>query len=162
MRRLGRFYAALARLPQVASMSTEVVYELAVPGGGGRQPGSWKRSPARTARSGRTTDRVRILAGRRPPTADPAAVLIDQQLAVSQRLRPGSTLHLLGVPSTAKVCPAGPASPGQSRPVPLSFRVAAVAAFDDQVVPAPRPGRRTAGAAESRIWRTGGGRGRPW
>jgi hypothetical protein len=28
---LGSFYAALGRLPQVASMSAEVVYELAVP-----------------------------------------------------------------------------------------------------------------------------------
>ena len=54
---LGGFYAALARLPQVASMSTEVVYELAVPGRGGtpaaaagsdRQPGRHARADART------------------------------------------------------------------------------------------------------------------
>jgi hypothetical protein len=134
---LGGFYTALARLPQVASMSPEVVYELAVPGGGGTPTGQLEAVASPDGTLGRTTDRVRILAGRRPPPAGPAAVMIDQQLAVRQRLRPGSTLRLRGVPSTAKVCPAGPAGPAQGRAVPLSFRISAVVAFDDQVVPAP-------------------------
>ena len=35
------------------------------------------------------------------------------------------------------VPPGGPAAPGRARPVPLAFRVSAVVAFDDQVVPSP-------------------------
>src|ERR1700722_2066307 len=101
---LGGFYTALARLPQVASMSTEVVYELAVPGGGGAPAGQLEAVASPDGTLGRTTDRVRILAGRRPLLADPSAVMIDQQLAARQRLRPGSTLRLFGVPSTAKGC----------------------------------------------------------
>ena len=47
---LRGFYAALARLPQVASMSTEVVYSLGRPRAQAAPPrGSWKRWPARTA-----------------------------------------------------------------------------------------------------------------
>src|SRR3984885_9254831 len=155
---LGGFYTALARLPQVASMSTAVVYELAVPGGGGTPSGQLEAVASPDGTLGRTTDQVRILAGRRPPPADPAAVMIDQQLAVRQRLRPGSTLRLLGVPSTAKVCPAGPASPAQSRPVPLSFRVSAVVAFDDQVVPAPGLAGAPRVLLSPGFWRTGEGR----
>jgi ABC-type antimicrobial peptide transport system permease subunit len=155
---LGGFYAALARLPQVTSMSTEVVYELAVPGGGGTPAGQLEAVASADGTLGRTTDQVRILAGRRPPPADPAAVMIDQQLAVRKRLRPGSTLHLLGVPSTAKVCPPGPASPAQGRPVPLSFRVSAVVAFDDQVVPAPGLGGAPRVLLSPGFWRTGAGR----
>src|ERR1700722_19577575 len=90
---LGGFYTALARLPQVASMSTAVVYELAVPGGGGTPSGQLEAVASPDGTLGRTTDRVRILAGRRPSSADPAAVMIDQQLAVSKQLRPGSTLR---------------------------------------------------------------------
>ena len=49
---LGGFYAALARLPQVASMSTEVVDELAVPGRGGAPAGQLEAVASRTGRSG--------------------------------------------------------------------------------------------------------------
>ena len=87
---LGGFYAALARLPQVASMSTEVVYELAVPDGGGAPAGQLEAVASPDGTLGRTTDRVRILAGRRPPSADPAAVMIDQQLAACV---PADRLH---------------------------------------------------------------------
>jgi len=48
---LAGFYRALAQLPQVAALSTEVVYELATPGRGG-VPAGWRRWPARTAPSG--------------------------------------------------------------------------------------------------------------
>ena len=118
---LGGFYTALARLPQVASMSTEVVYELAVPGGGGTPAGQLEAVASPDGTLGQTTDQVRILAGRRPPPAAPAAVMIDPQLAAQQRLRPGSTLHLLGVPSTAKVCPAAAGQPGATAPGSAGF-----------------------------------------
>jgi hypothetical protein len=154
---LGSFYAALARLPQVASMSTEVVYELAIPGGGG-PAGQLEAVASPDGTLGRTTDRVRILAGQRPPAADPADVMIDPQLAAQRRLRPGSTLHLVGVPSTAKVCPPQTASRVPRHPVPLSFRVSAVAAFDDQVVPAPGLGGAPRVLLSPGFWRDGAGR----
>ena len=83
--------------------------------------------------------------------------MVDPQLAAQQRVRPGSTLHLTGVPSTAKVCPAqlAPARPG--RPVPLTFRVSAVASFDDQVVPAPGLGGAPRVLLSPGFWRSGAG-----
>ena len=68
---LGSFYAALAQLPQVASMSTEVVYELAVPGGAGTPAGQLEAVASPDGTLGRTTDRVRILAGRPPALGRP-------------------------------------------------------------------------------------------
>ncbi len=122
----------LARLPQVALMS------LADPGRGGAPAGQLEAVASPDGTLGVTTDRVRILAGQRPPAADPADVMIDPQLASGQRLRPGSTLRLIGVPGTAKACPPQRAGSAPGRPVPLTFRVSAVAASDDQVVLAPR------------------------
>ena len=155
---LRGFYAALARLPQVASMSTEVVYTLAVPGRGGGPAGQLEAIASPDGTLGTATDRVRIVAGHRPPATDPADVMVDPQLAAQQRVRPGSTLHLTGVPSTAKVCPAqlAPARPGL--PVPLAFRVSAVASFDDQVVPAPGLGGAPRVLLSPGFWRSGAGR----
>jgi hypothetical protein len=110
---LHGFYAALARLPQVASMSTEVVYSLAIPGRGGAPNRQLEAIASPDGTLGRATDRVRIVAGQRPPATDPAAVVVDPQLAAQQRLRPGSTLHLIGqgMPGPAGPGPAGPAGP---------------------------------------------------
>ncbi len=155
---LGGFYAAMARLPQVASMSAEVIYELAVPGRGAAPAGQLEAVASPDGTLGVTTDRVRILAGQRPPAADPADVVIDPQLATGQRLRPGSTLHLIGVPSTAKVCPPQQARSAPGRPVPLTFRVSAVAAFDDQVVPAPGLAGAPRVLLSPGFWRSGAGR----
>ncbi len=155
---LHGFYAALARLPQVASMSTEVVYSLGVPGRRGAPARQLEAMASPDGTLGSATDRVRIVAGQRPPATDPADVIVDPQLAAQQRVRPGSTLHLIGVPSTAKVCPAqlAPARPG--RPVPLAFRVSAVASFDDQVVPAPGVGGAPRVLLSPGFWRSGAGR----
>ena len=155
---LGGFYAALARLPQVASMSTEVVYELAVPGRGGAPAGQLEALASPDGTLGVTTDRVRILAGQRPRAPGPADVMIDPQLATGQRLRPGSTLHLIGVASTAKACPPQRVGSAAGRPAPLTFRVSAVAAFDDQVVPAPGLGGAPRVLLSPGFWRTGAGR----
>jgi hypothetical protein len=155
---LGGFYTALARLPQVASMWTEVVYELAVPASGSAPAGQLEAIASPDGTYGQTTDRVRILAGQQPRSYDPAAVMVDQQLAARQRLRPGSTLHLLGVPSTAKVCPAQKAALAtQSRPVRLDFRVSAVVAFDDQVVPSPGLAGAPRVLLSPAFWRSGAG-----
>jgi hypothetical protein len=157
---LGGFYTALARLPQVASMWTEVVYELAVPASGSAPAGQLEAIASPDGTYGQITDRVRILAGQQPPSNDPAAVMVDQQLAARQRLRPGSTLHLLGVPSTAKVCPAQKAALAtQSRPVRLDFRVSAVVAFDDQVVPSPGLAAAPRVLLSPAFWRSGAGHG---
>ncbi|HXF22283.1 MAG TPA: FtsX-like permease family protein [Streptosporangiaceae bacterium] len=134
---LAGFYRALAQLPQVAALSTEVVYELATPGRGGVLAGRLEALASPDGTLGVTTNRVRILAGRWPARSDPAGVVVDPQLAAQQRLQPGSTVHLIGVPSTAKVCPPQPVRARPGHPVPLAFRVSAVAVFDDQVVPAP-------------------------
>ena len=116
------------------------------------RPGSWKRSPARMARSGAppTGSGSWLASARLPPTRPKSS--IDPQLAAQQRLQPGSTLHLLGVPSTAKVCPPQPARPGRP-PVPLAFRVSAVVAFDDQVVPAPGLGGAPRVLLSPSFWR---------
>jgi len=162
---LAGFYPALARLPQVAAMSTEVVYELAAAGRGAAPAAQLAALASPDGTLGVTTDRVRIIAGRWPASNDPAAVVVDPQLAAQQRLRPGSTVHLAGLPSTAKVCPPQrpvprPARPvpRPARPVPLAFRVSAVAAFDDQVVPAPGLGGAPRVLLSPAFWRDGAGR----
>ena len=154
---LRGFYPALARLPQVASMSTEVVYTLSVPGRGGGPAGQLEAIASPDGTLGTATDRVRIVAGHRPPAADPADVMVDPQLAAQQRVRPGGTLYLTGVPSTAKVCPAQLAPARPVRPVRLAFRVSAVASFDDQVVPAPGLGGAPRVLLSPGFWRSGAG-----
>ena len=77
----------------------------------------------------------------RRPGQDPAGRLfnpgaagqavIDQQLASLEHLRPGGTLHLLGVPSNPET-----GNPELGRAVPLAFRVTAIVVFDTQIVPA--------------------------
>ncbi len=53
--------------------------------------------------------------------------MIDQRLADMERLRPSGTLHLLGYPQKN-------GNRVGSRPVPLAFRVSAIAVFDDQII----------------------------
>jgi hypothetical protein len=154
----GGFYQALGRLPQVASIWTGVVYYLGLPVPGGN-PARLEAIASPDGAYGLTTDRVRILAGQRPAAGDPAAVMVDQQLAARQRLRPGSTLHLLGVPSTARTCPPAPGSTGApARAVPMAFRVSAVVAFDDQVAPAPGLTGGPRVLLTPGFWRSGAGR----
>ena len=61
---LAGFYPALARLPQVAALSTEVVYTLATPGRGSGAAGQLEALASPDGTLGVTTDRARILAGR--------------------------------------------------------------------------------------------------
>ena len=157
---MGGFYGRLARLPQVASIWTGVVYSLALPAPE-VPPGSQLEAVASPDGAlGTSTDRVRVLAGRPADPADPRAVMIDQELAAAAHVRPGGTLRLLGVPSTAKTCTTGggPAAPGRARPVPLAFRVSAVVAFDDQVVPSPGLSGAPRVLLSPAFWRSGAGR----
>jgi putative ABC transport system permease protein len=156
---LGGFYGRLARLPQVASIWTGVVYSLALPPPA--PPGSQLEAVASPDGAlGTSTDRVRVLAGRPFDPADPRAVMVDQELAAAAHVRPGGTLRLLGVPSTPKTCATGggPAAPGRARPVPLAFHVSAVVAFDDQVVPSPGLSGAPRVLLSPGFWRSGAGR----
>ena len=156
---LGGFYRGLAHLPQVASIWTGVVYTLALPPPA--PPGSQLEAVASPDGAlGTSTDRVRVLAGRPFDPADPRAVMVDQELAAAAHVRPGGTLRLLGDPSTPKTCAAGggTAAPGRARPVPLAFRVSAVVAFDDQVVPSPGLSGAPRVLLSPGFWRSGAGR----
>ena len=125
-----RYFRALARLPQVAAMSTTGLYQATLPARG-RQP----LTPVETMSSpdralGITADRVKVLAGHLfdPQAADQA--MIDQQLADREHLRPGGQLHLLLIPNNPRTGNPEPQLASQ-----LAFRVSAVVTFDSQIVP---------------------------
>jgi FtsX-like permease family len=122
--------AALARLPQVAAMSTAVLYQAGLPVRHGppvTQVLTFS-SPDRTW--GVSVDRVKIVQGQLFNPGAAGQAMVDPQLASLEHLQPGGTLHLLGIPSNPKT---GGAEPNQA--VPLSFRVSAIVVFDPQVVP---------------------------
>jgi ABC-type antimicrobial peptide transport system permease subunit len=127
------YFAAVARLPQVTSMSTAVQYNVVLP----MRPGlplvdvETFASPDRAL--GVSVDRVKILQGRMFNPDAPGEAVIDQQLAGLQHLRPGGTLHLLGVRNNPRT-----GRPDLQLAVPLAFRVAAVVVFDNQIVPTTR------------------------
>ena len=123
---LTGYYAALARLPQVGAMSIQVSYGTTLPARHGvLEQVETFASPDRAM--GVSADRVKILQGR---LFDPGAVgqaMIDPQLASLEHLRPGGTLHLLGVPANSKT---------GNPTVRLAFRVTAIGVFDTEIVPA--------------------------
>ena len=136
------FYKALGRLPQVASMWTGVVYEMSLPGAASAAAPQLDAVASPDGKLGFGTDRVRIVAGRPFDPANPDAVMVDEQLARLEHLRPGSTLRLNAIPSTAKACrqprvaaPRPGKSPASARS--LTFTVSAIVTFDDLVVPGP-------------------------
>ncbi len=124
------YFAALGRLPQVAAMSTAVLYQAVLPPrrGAPLTPVETFASPDRAF--GVSADRVKIVAGRifNPRAAGQA--MIDQRLAGLEHLRPGGTLHLLLIPSNPRT-----GNPEPKRASPIAFRVSAVVVFDSQVVP---------------------------
>ncbi|MBO0788341.1 MAG: FtsX-like permease family protein, partial [Actinobacteria bacterium] len=133
-----RYFAALARLPQVAKLTVTDYLDMALagPGGAPGPPVVAEASPDGAA--GLSVDRVKVLAGRLPDPARLPAVMAGQQLAAAAHLHPGSALHLIGYPQRN-------GNRIRGRPVRLTFRVAAVVAFDDQLLPATR------GRAEPRL-----------
>ena len=122
------YYAAIARQPGVAYMFREAFMAMALPQASGPPDlnlnvlGSLDTNPAETA------DRVRVLSGRLFDPAAPRDAMVDTQLAARDHLRPGSELHLLGILDDMT-------TPNLAHPVPLTFTVTAIVAFDDQVVP---------------------------
>jgi hypothetical protein len=125
-----RYFRALARLPQVAAMSTTGLYQAMLPARG-RQP----LTPVETISSpdralGITADRVKVLAGHRFDPRAAGQAMIDQKLANLEHLRPGGQLHLLLIPNNPKTGNPEPQLASQ-----LTFRVSAVVTFDSQIVP---------------------------
>jgi ABC-type antimicrobial peptide transport system permease subunit len=122
------YYAALAHLPQVASMSTEILYQVVLPA---RQAVpelvAAYSSPDRAL--GVSVDRVKILQGLLFNPGAAGQAMIDPQLARLEHLQPGGTLHLLGIPDNAF------GLPELNRAIPLAFRVSAIVVFDDEIVP---------------------------
>jgi len=123
------YYAALAKLPQVAQLSTEVLYQVTLPTARHAYTNQVYAFSSPDHVMGVSADKVKILAGRPfdPQQADQA--MIDPQLAALEHVGPGGTLRLLGVPNS----PNG--MPDFAKRVPVAFRVSAVVVFDTQVVP---------------------------
>ncbi|MGN6171758.1 MAG: ABC transporter permease, partial [Streptosporangiaceae bacterium] len=119
------YFATLGRLPQVASMSTAVLYYMVLPVRHGLPTISVQAFASPNGTLGVSTDRVKILQGHMFSPGAAGQAVINPELAALEDLRPGDTLHLRGVPSSPK-----------AGTVPFAFRVSAVAVFDYQIVPA--------------------------
>ncbi len=123
-----RYFAALATLPEVASVASATEYNMALPGPGGQPDPGVQVFSSPDDSLGVTGDRVKITAGRMFGPAASGQAVIDAALASREHLRPGSVLHLIGIPKDRD------GSADLKLAVPLSFHVAAVGIFDDQVV----------------------------
>src|SRR5207247_10280489 len=121
-----RYFRAVARLPQVSSSASAAFLQISLPGPGASPYSGLTAEASPAGDAGSALDRGKVLAGRLFDPADPDAVMISQQLADRQHLRPGGTLQLIGYPQR------GP-SADVRHAVRLAFRVSAVVAFDDQV-----------------------------
>ena len=128
----GGYFRAIARLPEVSSSASAAFLQMSLPGPDAGPFSGLTAEASPAGDDGISLDRVRVLAGRLFDPADPHAVMISQQLAVRQHLRPGGTLQLIGYPQQ------GP-NPDVRHKVRLAFRVSAVVAFTDQVVGASYP-----------------------
>ena len=123
------YYAALARLPQVAGLSTAVLYQVVLPTARHAYNNQVTAMSSPDHAVGVATDKVKILQGRLFDPDAPGQAMIDSQLAALEHVGPGGTLRLRGVPND----PDG--TPDFTKAVPLAFRVSAVVVFDTQVVP---------------------------
>jgi len=124
------YFAALHQLPQVAAVATGMQYNIALPVPGGLPDSQVQVLASADGSLGTAVDRIKVLQGRMfgPGTASEA--VIDPQLAAAEHLAPGDTLRLTAIPYLQDQ----ELDPARSQ-VPLTFRVAAIGLFDDQVVP---------------------------
>jgi ABC-type antimicrobial peptide transport system permease subunit len=120
------YYRALDRLPHVAAMTTVSIYNVVL---SPRNPGLVNLMSSPDGAMGVSVDRVKILAGRLYDPRAPGQAMVDQRLASTEHLTPGSTLRLYGVPSA----PSG--VPEYNKAVTLTFRVTGIVVFDDEIVP---------------------------
>ena len=120
------YYAALARLPHIAAMTTEGIYGMVL------SPGNQANVDVMSSPDGAlgvSVDRAKVLAGRMYDPKTPGQAMVDQQLASLEHLTPGGTLRLYGVPSEAN------GQPEYRKAVTLTYRVTAIVVFDDEIVP---------------------------
>ena len=135
-----QYFAALGRLPEVASVTLGTEYNMALPGAGGSAPDTGVQVFASPDGSlGMSGDRVKITAGRMFGPSAAGGAVIDQALADRLGLRPGGTLRLIGIRKDSS------GTANLKLAVPLAFRVTGIGLFDDQVVPA------TATTAQPRV-----------
>jgi FtsX-like permease family len=125
------YFAAVRRMPQVAAMSVDSLYQMVLPVRHGLPVTEVLTYSSPDGGMGVSADRVKILQGRMFGPRAPGQAVIDPQLAALEHLRPGSTLRLLVVPNDPRT-----GNPEIGRAVPLAFRVSAVGVFDTQIVPA--------------------------
>jgi hypothetical protein len=124
------YYAALAKLPQVAQLSTAVLYQVVLPTARHADNTQVTAMSSPNHGVGIATDKVKVLQGRPYDPDTPGQAMIDPQLAALEHVRPGGTLRLVGVPNDPKT-----GSPDFAKRVPMAFRVTAVVVFDNQIVP---------------------------
>jgi ABC-type antimicrobial peptide transport system permease subunit len=126
----GRYFPALARLPQVAGMSTVGLYQAALPARRGRQLVAVETMASPDRRLGLSADRVKVISGRLFGPRAPGQAMVNRQLAGQEHLRPGGTLRLLMIPNNPRT-----QTPEPRLAQALTFRVSAIVTFDDQIVP---------------------------
>jgi hypothetical protein len=85
------YYAALARLPQVAQLSTEVLYQVTLPTARHAYTNQVYAVSSPDHAFGVTADRVKVLAGRPFDPDAPGQAMIDPQLAALEHVGPGGT-----------------------------------------------------------------------
>ena len=124
------YFAALNQLPQVAAVATGMQYNIALPVPGGLPDSQVQVLASSDGSLGTTVDRVKVLHGRMFGLGAAGEAVIDPGTAARLHLAPGDTLHLAAIPylKNQEMDPA-------KLQVPLTFQVAAVGLFDDQVVP---------------------------
>ncbi len=123
------YFAALARLPQVAAMSSAIQYNLGLPVSGSQLPNTQLESFASPDDTlGVSVDRVKILQGAMFNPGAAGEAVIDARLAAMEHLRPGSTLRMTGIPYGP---PSQGAEPDLSLAFPITFKVTGIALFDD-------------------------------
>jgi hypothetical protein len=122
------YFAALARMQQVAAVASEYQYNLALPVAHGAPDFHVQAWSSPNGSYGQAVDRVKITAGAMFSDGAADEAVIDPQLAAMEHLRPGDTLRLLGVPVIAQ-------GADLSLAFPVDVRVAGIGVFDDQIVP---------------------------
>ena len=127
---LTGYYAALARLPQVASAASVIELNVGIPTKGASPSTEVQAEVSPDNAYGVSMDRVKILEGQMFDPSDPRSAMVDAALAEREHLGVGGTLHLVGIPNDAQ------GNPDFAHPLPLSLRVSAIVLFDNQVVPA--------------------------
>ena len=125
-----QYFAALGRLPEVASLTLATEYNMGLTAAGGGAPDTSVQVFASPDGSlGVTGDRVKITAGSMFAATATGAAVIDQSLASRLGLKPGGTLRLTAIRKD------GSGSANLQQAVPLTVRVTGIGMFDDQVVP---------------------------